>query len=345
MLLYVNKKEIRRKKIKIFLIILFSVLFCYANIIHFKKNLHTSPDKISSYQTITKKPIHPFNIPTVEIFLSKNKNIKHILLPQNITKETTYKIVKALNIHNNTTTVYLTPEIKNNILLHQIINYTKHEISEVITPNTTILTTNIKDLKPLIYKDKLYPKSITYSYIDDITLTNIINNFFKKDFVAKNTLEEEQHNLQIFIKDNKKELIDLIKNKSITDIYYPKQNNLLKNASFCIKTSQQTICNTQKNISFVKSISQTLKTIPANEKIQKLILLTSFEPIDNITNLKNSGLLFKYEKRQAILLPDEITPTSFDDIKIKSGINPTFKTNTMHYYQFRTVEIEINDNI
>ncbi len=345
MLLYVNKKEIRRKKIKIFLITIFSILFCFANIMHFKKNLHTPLDNINSYQTITLSPLLPSNIPSVMMFVSKNKKTKHILLSQNITKENAYKIVKALNSNKKTTKVFLTHEIKDNILLQNLINHTQHEISEIQTPNTIIITSDITKLIPLIYKDQLYPKSITYSDIKDVTLSNIINAFFTPDFIPQNTLETEQQNLQSFANDYKKELLDLIKNPSLTKIQYSKQYTLLKNASFCIKTNTKTTCNTSKDFSFIKSLTQTLKTFLPSEKIQKLIILTSFEPISNKTILKHAGLLFKYEKRQAILLPEEITPSSFDDIKIKAGINPSFTTNTMKYYQFKTVEINLNDNI
>ncbi len=345
MLLYVNKKEIRRKKIKFFLIILSIVLFLTANIINFKQKLHTPTENLNSYQTVIKKPLLPSNIPVVEVFLSKNKKIKHILIPQNITKEVAYKIVKSLKTNQNTTNVFLTDELKENSLLQQIINYTNHKISENITKKTTIITSNIEFLSPLIYKEKLYPKSITYSYIKDTDLQNIINNFFSKDFIPQNSLEQEQNNLQIFVKDHQKELINLINNAKLTDIYYPKQHSLLKNTSFCLQTNIQTICNTKQNISFIKSLRQTLNELSSNEKPQKLIILTSLKEIPDNINLKDSGLLFKYEERQAILLPEQITSSSYNDIKIKAGINPSYKTNAMKYYQFKTVEIDLNDNI
>ena len=61
--------------------------------------------------------------------------------------------------------------------------------------------------------------------------------------------------------------------------------------------------------------------------------------------LNGTGLLFRFNNREAIMLPEYIKSNSFYEIKEKSGINPMYELEEMKFYQFKTVEIKRNDNI
>lgn len=344
MLLYVNKKAIRRKKIRILLIILAFVIFASANIICFKQKFHTSTQTPNDYVSIKKEPLFIESYPIVQEYTYKNNETKQILIPKNITEQSANKIAQILK-NKKITSVFFTNELKNNNILHDIIKFFDIQISNTIQPQTIIISSDINLLTPTIYEKKLFPKTIIYQKYQNPKFNQMLEQHFPSPLKPKDKLSKEVLSLQSFITDYKLELINLVKNKDLTKQKFSHQEILLQNINFCLQTNNNLFCNIDAKISFAKKIKEILKNIPLKDTVQKLILLTSFEPTKSQTIAQEYGLLFKFENRNTILLPHQITQNAYEDIKIKAGINPTYTNDNMKFYQFKIVEINIDDNI
>jgi hypothetical protein len=344
MLLYVNKKAIRQKKIRITLIIFFSILFIFANIICFKQTFHTSSKTPNNYTSIKKEALFIETYPIIEAYTTKNNATKLILIPKNLTKQASHKLAHIFT-HEKTASVFITNELNNNKTLLDIIKFFNIEISQTISTNTVVISSDTAKATPIIYQEKLYPSTIIYQEFKDNNFAKMLEQHFYKKAIATDNLSNEARALNDFITDYKDELINLVKNNKLNKQKFAQQDGLLQNIKFCLKTNKQVYCDIEDKISFAKKISKILQTIPQQETIKKLILLTSFEETTPQTFAPNCGLLFKFNKRNAILLPEEITPEAFNNIKIKAGINPAHTNNIMTFYQFKTAEIILNDNI
>ena len=344
MLLYVNKKAIRQKKIRITLIIFFSIVFIIANIICFKQTFHTSSKTPNNYTSIKKDALFIESFPVIEAYTTKNKATKLILIPKNLTKQASHKLAHIFT-REKITSVFITSELNDNKVLLDIIKFFDIGLSNTISANTVVISSDTTKTTPIIYQEKLYPNTIIYQELKDNNFAKMLEQHFYKKNIATDNLSKEATALNNFIKDYKNELVNLAKNNELNKQKFAHQDGLLQNIKFCLQTNNQIYCNIDDKISFAKKISKILQTIPQQDTVTKLILLTSFEEITPQTFTPNCGLLFKFNDRSAILLPEEITADAFNNIKIKAGINPAHTNNIMTFYQFKTAEIILNDNI
>ena len=343
MLLYVNKKQERLKKIKLFTTIFAIIFIITANIYHLIINIHQTDSTLLDYNSIKHSSLSQDDKSFVTLYQTSSSKTYAILIPSTLTKTNTKTIIKSFSSPYLTpsSNLFFTPEIKDIEFLQNIALSLNLQISSKQTPDSIIITTDINQITPLIYKQKLYPQTLTQPSKLPSHLISILDKKFPPHPLPTNKLEEEKFSLKSFAKDYSHELKSLINNSPITSLPFKKQDALLKNISLCLKTSKQFYCDTSPKTSIAKKISDIISIIPKSSQIEKLILLTSFEETTEQSFTPSNGLLFLFEQRQALLLPEEITSRPFQTIKQKLGINPKYTNKLMKFYQFKTVEIPL----
>ena len=342
MLLYVNKKQERLKKIKISLIILACLLIIIANFYHLKQALHESSSSLNNYTSI-KQTVSWYkdNAPII-VYQTTQKQIKAILIPENITKQSAPAIAKSLlkTKSHPSSCLYFSKELQNNNFLQ-----TLKEVLDLQTSTTAsacvIVSSNFDKIKPIIKEQKLRPLSLSKQTLKHSAFNTLLEKTFPTPKLPSNKLDQEQLALQRFAKDHQQTIQKLFSSPYVFDFPFSEQNTILKNANLCLKTKSNIYCSLDSKLSFIQNLINAKNKLPKNSTIQKLILLTSFQPLNSTTLPKDSGLFFTFQSRNAILLPFEITSNPIQTIKQKAGINPAHSNNLMQFYQFKTVEIDI----
>lgn len=143
-------------------------------------------------------------------------------------------------------------------------------------------------------------------------------------------------------------------------------NLLLQNAPLCLTAREKTACSLDLNASLEKNLKTALHRLSPGQTPLRLSLLTSAVEITPQTMLMpDEGLMFRFGSRENLLLPQEIAafrkslaarrrqplPASADNaeifrfLQLQSGLNPDYHNDQMKFYKFKTVEINLNDNI
>ncbi len=356
MLLYIDKKKEKRRKIKMLFLILLSIFILLANFSHFFYALHHTPQKLTTYKTSKKTNDWYFNAQPSILFASKKSPIKAILIPKETSRE---NLITAISIFAELKDKIQTLKISPKIPLFSEIK----QAAQIFSPDLkisnenfdTIITYDINEITDLIENEHLFPSTFNYKQATPLENTHevksLIDTTFPLPIPPKNILEKEWRALNNFTKDNKKSLIDFIKND--TPPIFAAQNAFLKNIRICMTTENDTFCRTQDNISLQKNIIDIKKEIPKNQSVKRLVLLTSDEKIPTLKKQKleqNEGLHFCYQNKEAFIFPKEIP--SLDNLKKdlvklkeKAGINPEYTTTDMKLYKFKTVEVNIDEKI
>lgn len=354
MLLYVDKKKQKRQKIKVLCFIFTSIFIVLANILHFKKVLHSAKTNLTNYQNIQIKNDWFYTSDSLQIFTKKNKQTPIIIIaPQKITRENAQLLSVALSKVPNNTTIQLSSNLKNKKTIKTLINQLNLDTAKTSSSQKTLITSDIKEVEKLIYKEKLFPKFITYKNAQKLNNTPqiklVIDNLFPLPSKPTTTLEQELYSIKEFTNNYKKELINAF---STTPKYsFTTHGFFLKNINICAITSSKTICEINDNNSLEKNIKNILEQSTNDKQILQISLLTTLKEISPNDLLENDeGIIFQFEKRKEILLPQEIKKLSINDnpfyiIKQKLGINPNHLTPQMKFYKFKTLEININDAI
>ncbi|MBE6462822.1 MAG: hypothetical protein E7005_03575 [Alphaproteobacteria bacterium] len=347
MLLYVNKKQERKKRIKLLSLIAFIIFFITANIINFYHKLHTTTDNLSSYQSITHLNTWYKNYEPIEIYKTKDNQIKVILIPNALTREITETLSTLLEKISKTPSpkIHFLGNASLFELIKELAQIHNIEITDKITKKSIIISSDFDLLKSHIYSNKLFPKTITYVNSTNPKSLSLLNKYFPLPISPKTNLSKQKHSLTLFAKAYQKELETISTTNNYNSQKFHKQSALLKNIPLCLQTTNSTFCTLDNKTSLIKNIIKTKEQNKANAPYTKLILLTNFEKTTLETFSPQNGLLFKFHSRETILLPNEKDKNHFYTIKQKSGINPNYETKDMEFYQFKTVEINLNDNI
>ena len=346
MLLYVNKKAERRKKIKLILIILFIIFFVTVNILNFQNKLHTTSENLNSYQQITHINSWYSSYHPIEIY-QKNNQIKAILIPKTMTRETleTLAIILQKIKKQKTNEIHILPQLNSSELITEVLKTYNIQTNSTPTPKSIVVSSSFASLKPYIYENNLFPKIITYSNSNNVEVLSLIDKYYPLPPLPQNNLSKQKQSITLFANNHKKELKDLVTTKQTNTSNYHKKDALLKNIPICLQTKNDTFCSFNKETSLIKNIENAKKQNTSKSPYKNLILFTSFEKCSPKTFNHLNGLLFKFHNRETILLPNEITTNPFYTIKQKAGINPDYESTDMEFYQFKIVEIDINDNI
>jgi hypothetical protein len=352
MLLYVDKKKQKRKKIKVICFILTSIFIVLANIIHYKKSIHQTQNSLNNYQNIITTHNWFYSSDAIQIFTKKNKQAPNVIItPKDVTRENAKTIAYALSKIPQKTSVSLSTNLTNNQIFKSLIQHFKLDYT-TDKNQSFIITDNIKEAEEIIYKEKLYPTFLTYKKIKKVTnntdLKILINTLFPPIQEPETSLEKEISSLNEFVLMYKKDILDALspnhKHSFTTHGFF------LKNANICINYQHNKICEINNNYSLEKNIKNIIeKNIDKN--ISHINILTSLKEISTTESLENNdGIALIFENRTEVLLPHELKQLSQTDnpfyiIKNKMGINPDYTSSKMKYFKFKTLEIEINDNI
>ena len=352
MLLYVDKKAEKRRKIKIGCIILCIICIIAANILHLRTALNHSHQHLDNYAPVKYNNTWYSFADTVILFSSRDENTKKIiLLPKQFSKQialTTLLALKKISATQYQFSIAATLQKNDKLkeLLQNIPPFTpyKQESADVI------LTTDISSFTHLINEQHLYPVSLTYTMakkiINEPQIMSVIEKIFPKPLLPQNDLEQEKQALENFIRENNTYLSEFISNS--TKLPLKKQYLFLKNQRLCARTNKQTYCQTDNNLSLKENILSIKKMLHA-ENITLLVLLTDDKKESseqNIELLDDEGLHFLFNGHEAFIFPEEIKTLANKQkatyiVKERAGINPNYSTNDMKFYKFKTVEVTL----
>lgn len=362
MLLYVDKKKERQKKIKRILFIISIIVIILLNFIQFPSSLHQTKKQLLSYNSKTATPEWYIQAEPITILSTPKKEELIFLIPQHSSRENLITLAKAFSlIPHNTTKINISSEIVDSEKILKLAQIFSPKIKQDNTSTQLIVLSDENKIPELTQSKNFIPHSINYATSKDFAITPEIQTFLDSSAplpqAPQNKQEQEQENLKKLIKDNKDIILSSIPFTPYAKVDYPisAQNILLKNASICLSSQNNKICTLNTHKSLAYNIKEALQKFPTEEKPQQLALLTSFQEIPYHSDISsNDGLLFCFELREYILLPQEIKKYQtepnkeadiFRYIKQQAGLNPDHHNPKMKFYKFKTVEIDINDNI
>lgn len=356
MLIYVDKKKERQRKIKIFCIISFIIIFISLNIFSFRNYLHHTGDALINYQQIKHQNNWYDKTSPIYVFSSKkNSSTSIIIIPSTINREDALTLGNTFNtLPKQNYFLQITDNIKDQTFLRQIAEITLPKTAPDQNTAELIITNDITEIQDKIDNFKLYPKAYSYTKaikLQNTELTNLLNKYYPPQPKPQTQIEKEQKALATFVEENKKDLIDFI----LKDISpkFSKQSIFLESTRLCLQGYGTTICQMQSETSLLLNIKNALERFPENIKPQKLILLSSNEKIhpDDIQNLEtDEGLYFHFNRRTAFLLPDELSVLTIEKeplyiLKEKAGFNPEYTSPQMELYKFKITEVNLDEEI
>ena len=355
MLIYIDKKKIKRQKIKRTILAFTIILLIILNSYLFQNNLHQTNSSLTEFSTLKTDNEWYYQNQSTHIFSSSQNNKVAILIPQSINKTNSISIAHTFSqIIPNNKTVFFDETIQEKDYLLSIAKIYNPNLQISSSPKNILVSSNFDNLKSFIKDNQLLPSIINTTKINKLTNSSefltISDTKFPPQKSPSNNLEKQEQSLIAFKKEYTSFIFSIL-NGSL-DTPFSKKNTLLKNTSICLITkNNQQSCSFNKDKSLINNIINAQKKLPPQNNIDKIILLTSFEEISFSTQSisSNTGLFFEFENRNSILLPNQISNLDINQaistLKIKANINPTHQQPKMKLYQFKAVEIKLNDNI
>lgn len=363
MLLYVDKKKERQKKIKRILLIICTICIVVINFINFPIYLNHTKAALLNYKAPTTTPLWYSQTSPVTILSSQQKTKYALIIPKELTRENLAIIAKAFSqIPSTAAKIYFTPEITQQDVLFKLAQIFAPSLKLSTASAPIIVSSNEDEILTLLNTTEYTIHSLNYNAAKDIyskpEVQTFLNTYAPLPPTPQNKLEQEKANLTQLAKDKKDIILSTIPTTSYAKIDFPisAQYILLKNTNACLSSSDKKFCTLNNSSSLKENIQKTLKEFTSSDKLQTLSLLTSLEEIKpNGLLSQDEGLIFRFGIREQILLPQEIKqyssrnsneePNIFYYIKQQAGINPDYNNLEMKFYKFKTVEININDNI
>lgn len=363
MLLYVDKKKERQKKLKRILLIICTICIVAINFIDFPIDLNHTKASLLNYRAPTTTPQWYTQTSPITILSSSQKTNYALIIPQELTRENLAIIAKAFSqIPSTATQIYFTPEITQQDELLKLAQIFVPSLKLSTTSAPIMVSSNEGEILALLNTKEYTIHSLNYNTAKDIYSKPEVQTFLNTNAplppMPQNKLEQEKANLIQLVKDKKDIILSTIPSTSYAKIDFPisAQYILLKNTNVCLSSSDKKFCTLNNSSSLKGNIKRTLKKFTSSDKLQTLSLLTSLEEIKpNSPLAQDEGLIFRFGIREKILLPQEIKqynnrnsneePNVFRYIKQQAGINPDYNNPEMKFYKFKTVEININDNI
>ena len=353
MFIYVDKKKEKKRKIRIISLILLGFFIICANVIYFKIDLNKTSEHLTDYQSIKHSNSWFLNSEIVYLFSAPKPNIKKVILtPSKINRETTTVMVSILLKLKKQKTYQILPDILDKKSLTQLINKVLPQVDVTEDNPDIIISSDFSKISDIIDQNQMIPLALSYKTAEKKLsleqLSKYVTPFFPLKELPKNKMEEEKQALEIFVEDN----ISSLKNFSKID--FSKQNLFLRNARIClVNQNSDTFCSLSNHSSFLHNLKKALVQAPADIPLKKIIFLTSDDSLnpEEINELKaDEGLRFQYQKRKSILLPEEMTSLTNSKQKLyklkqKAGLNPQYENPYMKYYKFKTLEVNLDDNI
>ena len=356
MLIYVDKKKEKRRKIKLFCTISFIIIFIGLNIFSYYNYLNHGKATLTDYQKIKYQNNWYDKTSPIHLFTNKDNNaINIILIPTAINRETALTLANTFaNLPPHYYNLTFLTAMDDENFIRQIATFTLPQHNEGHPTAEIIITTDYLSIEELIKNNRLYPKTCNYAkakHFQNESLNNLLDNRYPPMPEPQNKIEKEQQTLNTFASENKKELFELIFQNISPK--FSKQSTFLKNVRLCLQRDDIIICQMQPNTSLLLGIKKTLKRFPKNIKPQKLLLLSSNEKI-NTTDLQylksDEGIYLYFRQRQMFLLPQQISALTNKKeplaiLKERAGLNPEYTSPQMELYKFNTTEVNLDEEI
>ena len=357
MLIYVDKKKEKAKKIKKIFFTLLCILVILINIAQFKSSLNHPSDSLNNYKSITHSNKWYSKVQNIYLFSAPQPSIKKIIIiPDNINREIITILASILSKLKTPKTYSLLSDVSNKNVITQLTKKILPDLEESNNSPDIIITSDFSRVSETIHQNKMIPSVLSYKTAEKKLslgeISNYVNTFYPAPPTPIKRLEKEQQSLENFAKDYRLPLKKLAENDSIPN--FSAQNFFLKNARICLITKSSNIyCGLSNHTSFLHNFQKASQHISDKRSLKKVVLLTSELPIppqDLWKIKKDEGIRFSYQKRGAILLPIErqnLTNSKeiLYKLKQKAGINPQHENSQMKYYKFKTLEVTLNDNI
>ena len=236
MLLYVDKKALRYKKIKYSFIAVFTIFFVWANVYFFGEFLHTPNGHIVDYKRIKTfdNKWYQNSVPVV-LYSSFDGKPKVMIIPQDITREIITEVANVFMNFNdkNKLNILFTNDVCNRDYLLTIASLFVANVNEVKNEEDLIISSNYDYVKPFIYYNRLQPSVINYSESNllksNIDFQKILNKRFPLAYIPRNNLEIEQESLKNFADDYKDDINNLLDGNMLYKHKFSHQSMLFVN--------------------------------------------------------------------------------------------------------------------
>lgn len=351
MLLYVDKKRQKRQKIKRIIITLLCCFIFGANLIAFQSLLHTSRQRLVDQQSVFNTGIQTVQQDTVSVFTAKDVDVAEVIVfPKILSRENLVTIgMVVAKFMLSTHDVYFTPEVDARDYLLRFIRLFLPDVRLSKTGEGVIITTQFETVEDIIKKRELYLRVFNYNYAKERVNVKIFAELMDERFPLpqepKSLLAKEKAVLESFVKGYRIELLNLWKGK---DISFPVQYFMLQHEDVCIVLASDILCNIDPTSSLQRKFQALMSEQIEQKYPEKLVLLTSQQEIKAGTLLDDDdGIIFRYGRREEIMLPAEKAGIHdiYTELKRRMGINTDYFDKDMKFYRFKTVEVNVNENI
>ncbi len=164
MLLYVDKKRQKRRRLKIITTVLACFLILCANVVHFTDTLHQTKQHLTDFHPREHPHIWYTQSDVVTIFTAKDKKTpRAVLISPRLNRENISTITLAFSkLAKPPFKITFTPEIAENEHLQKLAAIFNQTTASDSTENTVIVSTQLSELLGLIKKHNLYPTVLHY---------------------------------------------------------------------------------------------------------------------------------------------------------------------------------------
>ena len=357
MLIFVDKKKEKQRKIKILCIFFGAIFLLIANILHFQEALFHNAEKLTDYHS-HKISNNWYNKADVIYLLTSHNNqqTKVILLPSNFNRENATTLALAFSkLPQKETHIHFTDEISNQKDIKNLASLFLPITSKHSAEQQLLISSDFEKVEKDIQQNHLYPLVLNYKHAQKLThlnkLTQQLDELFPPVPIPQNKLEENKINIQKFAAENLPTIKNIIFHNQTPS--FALQNIFSGNIRFCLKSESNNKCNFSTHNSFARNLQKTADKFSLQDIPQKLILLTDDMPIstEDYQNIaSDEGLHFIFNNHKTFLFPEEIISLADKQkalyiLKEKAGLNPEYQSDDMKLYKFKTLEIDLDDNI
>lgn len=360
MLLYVDKKKEKQKKIRRCLLVLFCIFFLSINIFQFRQSLQYSKQSLVTYVSI--KHLASWFRQADVVYLLKSVTGGHnavIIVPHHLNRENVLTIASALSkLQQRQYKVFVSHKIENVKIIKGLVSlfYPQVVFVDKIEAANLLISTEFQEVKSYIFSQHLYPMVLNFKHTNRIQQNGRLMRFIDEHFVSvqqpQSELEKEAFALQQFIDDYGDDLRRFVFNH--TEPQFASQNFFLQNIRVCLQSKDENIvCSLSEDVSLKENLHKLLKEVPSEIDWNRFYLLTSDEEISSSKFLsleQDEGVYFYYQGLDAFLLPEDIKKLDniaqvFYLLKEKAGLNPLFEAPDMKFYKFKIREVTIDEEI
>ena len=249
MLLYVDKKKERQKKLKRILLIICTICIVAINFIDFPIDLNHTKASLLNYRAPTTTPQWYTQTSPITILSSSQKTNYALIIPQELTRENLAIIAKAFSqIPSTATQIYFTPEITQQDELLKLAQIFVPSLKLSTTSAPIMVSSNEGEILALLNTKEYTIHSLNYNTAKDIYSKPEVQTFLNTNAplppMPQNKLEQEKANLIQLVKDKKDIILSTIPSTSYAKIDFPisAQYILLKNTNVCLSSSDKKFC-------------------------------------------------------------------------------------------------------